>query len=92
MTSHPLDPPKSITNLVRPGTVFLSYRGSESHGTTLPPEDEFGTDDVDLMGAFVHPLEHYFEAAGEAGPRGCRGAARRYPGGALRGFVGASKP
>lgn len=26
----------------------------------MPPQDEFGTDDVDLMGAFVHPLEHYF--------------------------------
>ncbi len=53
---NPLD---GVPDLVRPGTVFLSYRGSESHGTTLPPEDEFGTDDVDLMGAFVHPLEHY---------------------------------
>ena len=26
---------------------------------TLPPEDEFGTDDIDLEGAFVHPIEHY---------------------------------
>lgn len=51
---------ENMPDLVRPGTVFLSYRGSESHGTTLPPEDEFGTDDVDLMGAFVYPLEHYF--------------------------------
>ncbi len=51
---------ENIPDLVRPGTVFLSYRGSESHGTTLPSEDEFGTDDVDLIGAFVHPLEHYF--------------------------------
>lgn len=57
MAPSPLD---SVPELIRPGTVFLSYRGSESHGTTLPPEDEFGTDDVDLMGAFVHPLEHYF--------------------------------
>lgn len=60
MDPHPLNPLDSVPDLVRPGTVFLSYRGSESHGTTLPPEDEFGTDDVDLMGAFVHPLEHYF--------------------------------
>lgn len=51
---------ENVPGLVRPGTVFLSYRGSESHGTTLPPEDEFGTDDIDLIGAFVHPLEHYF--------------------------------
>ncbi|QIN82402.1 hypothetical protein GBA63_06880 [Rubrobacter tropicus] len=58
--THPVNPLESVPDLVRSGTVFLSYRGSESHGTTLPPEDEFGTDDVDLMGAFVHPLEHYF--------------------------------
>jgi hypothetical protein len=51
---------KDVPDLVRPGTVFLAYRGSEAHGTTLPPEEEFGTDDVDLMGAFVHPIEHYF--------------------------------
>jgi hypothetical protein len=55
-----LDPLGDVPDLVRPGTVFLAYRGSESHGTTLPPEDEeFGTDDVDLMGAFFHPIEHY---------------------------------
>ncbi len=50
---------RSVPDLVRPGTVFLAYRGSEAHGTTLPPEDEFGTDDVDLIGAFVHSIEHY---------------------------------
>ena len=38
----------------------MSYRGSESYGTLPPPEDEFGTADVDLMGDFIHPLEHYF--------------------------------
>ena len=54
------EPLENVPGLVRPGTVFLSYRGSESHGTTLPVEDEFGTDDIDLIGAFVHPLEHYF--------------------------------
>jgi len=48
-----------MRDLVRPGTVFLVYRGSEAHGTILPPEDEFGTDDVDLMDAFVHWIEHY---------------------------------
>ena len=48
-----------VPDLVRPGTVLLAYRGSESHGTTLPPQDEFATDDADLMGAFFHPLEHY---------------------------------
>ncbi len=34
-----LDPLGDVPDLVRPGTVFLAYRGSESHGTTLPPED-----------------------------------------------------
>jgi len=55
------DPLRSVPDLVRPETVLLAYRGSEARfgGTTLPPEDEFGTDDVDLVGAFVHPIEHY---------------------------------
>lgn len=53
------DPLKDVSEFVRPNTVFLAYRGSEAHGTTLPPEDEFGTDDVDLIGAFFHPIEHY---------------------------------
>lgn len=60
MAPHPFNPLESVPELIRPGTVFLSYRGSESHGTTPPPKDEFGADDVDLMGAFVHPPEHYF--------------------------------
>lgn len=54
-----IDPLKYVPELVRPNTVFLAYRGSEAHGTTLPSEDEFATDDVDLIGAFIHPIEHY---------------------------------
>ena len=57
--SNTHNPLSEVPDLLRSGTVFLAYRGSESHGTTLPPEDEFGTDDVDLIGAFIGPVEHY---------------------------------
>ena len=39
---------------------FLGYRGSEAHGTTVPSDNEFGTDDIDLIGSFIAPIENYF--------------------------------
>ncbi|MGH3087237.1 MAG: DNA polymerase beta superfamily protein [Rubrobacteraceae bacterium] len=45
--------------LLPEGSIFLGYRGSHSHGTYIPPSDEAGIDDVDLMGIFVAPVEHY---------------------------------
>ncbi len=39
--------------------ILLGYRGSLAHGTYMPPSSPEGTDDRDIMGVFVAPLEHY---------------------------------
>lgn len=39
--------------------IFLGYRGSISHGTHVPSDDEKGIDDIDLIGVFVAPEDHY---------------------------------
>ena len=35
--------------------ILVGLRGSEAHNLYLPPEQEMGTDDRDLMGVFVPP-------------------------------------
>lgn len=40
-------------------SVLTAYRGSHSHGTYLPPENESSVDDVDLMSVVIPPLETY---------------------------------
>lgn len=52
--------------LVSDGLVFLGYRGSHSHGTYVPPSDPSGVDDVDLLGVFVAPVEHYLGFGGRS--------------------------
>jgi uncharacterized protein len=43
-----------------PGTLILDgYRGSQAHGTYMPPEDPASVDDIDYMGVFVMPPEYY---------------------------------
>ena len=42
---------------------LVMRRGSESHGLYIPPEDEMGTDDRDLMVVVVPPLEYVFGLA-----------------------------
>lgn len=37
----------------------VAMRGSHSHGTYVPPEDNFGTDDIDLMCVTVPSVDHY---------------------------------
>ena len=49
-----------LRQLVPNGTFLLGYRGSISHGLWESPESEFSTDDKDLMGVAVAPIEHYF--------------------------------
>lgn len=48
-----------VRGLLPDGLVFLGYRGSHSHGTYVAPSDPDGVDDVDLLGVFVAPIEHY---------------------------------
>lgn len=49
----------SVYDLLPEDLIFLGYRGSIAHGTHVPPEDEKGIDDIDLIGVFVAPEDHY---------------------------------
>jgi predicted nucleotidyltransferase len=40
---------------VEPSLILLGRRGSEAHGTYIPPEDKDGIDDRDLMGLCIPP-------------------------------------
>lgn len=45
--------------VIRRDTLLLGFRGSHAHGMYLPPDNDMGTDDVDLMGCFVAAPECY---------------------------------
>lgn len=54
--------PEVPTHIRKPDFGFMAglwFRGSHSHGTYIPPEDEKGIDDIDLMGCVIAPKEHY---------------------------------
>lgn len=40
--------------------TLIMRRGSESHGLYIPPEDDMGTDDRDLMAVVIPPPEYVF--------------------------------
>ena len=42
-----------------PHLALVARRGSEAHGLYVPPEDELGTDDRDLIGVVIPPLSYY---------------------------------
>ncbi len=42
-----------------PGLILLGRRGSEAHGTYVPPTDPHGIDDRDLLGVVVPPRPYY---------------------------------
>jgi len=44
---------------LRKALIVLMRRGSEAHGTWIPPEEKDGVDDRDLMGVVVPPREYY---------------------------------
>ncbi len=50
---------RKVEELLPDGLIFLGYRGSHSHGTYIEPSDPSGVDDVDLLGVYVAPIEHY---------------------------------
>lgn len=60
---------EAIRRAIAPGTVLLGYRGSIAHGTWEPPESEFSTDDIDLMGVAVGPVDFYLGTQGFLGKR-----------------------
>lgn len=44
------------------GTVILEgFRGSQAHGTYIPSKDPDSIDDIDYMGIYVMPVDHYLE-------------------------------
>jgi len=53
-----IDWPTTSFNL-RSHLVLAARRGSEAHGTYIPPEDATGVDDRDVLGIVVSPLDHY---------------------------------
>ena len=40
--------------------ILYGYRGSKAHNLMLPPDEEMGTDDIDLMGVCIPPIDCYF--------------------------------
>lgn len=39
--------------------ILLGYRGSKAHGMFVPSTDPNSFDDIDLMGVYIAPIEHY---------------------------------
>lgn len=52
--------PEQIKDRLPNNLIFLGYRGSQAHGTFRPKNDPDSIDDIDLMGVFIAPIEHYF--------------------------------
>jgi len=50
---------KSILERFPTNTVLVGYRGSVAHNMYVPPENDMGTDDIDLMGVFMAPVTEY---------------------------------
>jgi uncharacterized protein len=63
--------PPALAEIQFPDTPFplfkhlamLGRRGSEAHGTYIPPTDEHGIDDRDLMGVVIPPERYYIGLA-----------------------------
>jgi uncharacterized protein len=51
--------PEKIKDRLPQDLILLGYRGSHSHGMYIPKDDPNSIDDIDLMGVFIAPLEHY---------------------------------
>jgi predicted nucleotidyltransferase len=52
----PIDSMPDVPFPLVPSLILLGRRGSEAHGTWIPPEDPNGIDDRDLMGLCVPPF------------------------------------
>lgn len=51
--------PLKIVGTLPENTILLGYRGSQAHGTYMPSSNPDSIDDIDLMGVFIGPKEHY---------------------------------
>ena len=47
------------TDLFPDNTILAGYRGSIAHNMYIPDTDPNSIDDIDLMGVFIAPVEHY---------------------------------
>ena len=45
--------------LLHPNLIMVVRRGSEAHGTYVPPESDHGIDDRDILGLVIPPFEYY---------------------------------
>jgi len=59
MIELPFKSPEGLKVDVVSKSILVSYRGSHSHGTYLPPEDPSAIDDKDIMGVFIAPRSYY---------------------------------
>jgi uncharacterized protein len=51
--------PELKNELFPKNTILLGYRGSVAHNMYIPNTDPDSVDDIDLMGAFMAPVDHY---------------------------------
>ena len=45
---------------LKPNLILAGLRGSEAHGTYIPPDDPNSIDDIDVMGVVIPPIKYYF--------------------------------
>ena len=50
---------EQIDDLLPNNLILLGYRGSISHNMYVPNTDPNSIDDIDLMGIFMYPVDHY---------------------------------
>lgn len=46
-------------DLLPNNTILCGFRGSVAHGTFVPSDDPNSIDDIDTIGVYVNPVEHY---------------------------------
>ena len=51
-----------LNNLVsiHANDIITAYRGSIAHGLYIPPDEPFGSDDIDLISVCIPSIDHYF--------------------------------
>lgn len=52
--------PHQTTALIPERPILVAYRGSIAHGMYVPPDEETGIDDRDIITVYIPPLSSYF--------------------------------
>ncbi|MCG3203984.1 MAG: hypothetical protein KCHDKBKB_00661 [Elusimicrobia bacterium] len=67
MVRERLGKPESIYNkMFEKIPLMLAYRGSHAHNLYVPPEEKWGTDDIDTISVFAYPKQYYYTLEGYA--------------------------